>query len=253
MILLIRGLYTSATGMLSELTRNDVTANNLANVNTAGFKKDTATFLAFPEMLLQKINYNANNSSGPKVGYLGTGSIVDEVVTIHDPGQLKQTDNLFDMALEGNNFFTIETPGGNRYTKNGSFQIDGNGYLVTSEGNNVLGQNGRIQILGKNLSVNQNGQVSVDGNYVDTLRLTSFANLRTDLKKIGASLFTGNAPQPQTPGRVMQGFLESSNVNAVNEMVDLITIMRAYEANQKAVSAHDSTLDKAVNQVGSLR
>lgn len=250
---MIRGLYISASGMMSELTRNDVSANNLANVNTSGFKKDTATFRAFPELLMKRINDVADRGQSPKIGNLGGGSIVDEIATLYDTGQLKSADNPFDLALEGNNYFTIKTPSGNMYTKNGSFQLDGNGYLVTSEGNFVLGQKGRIQVTGKSFAVSQSGQVSVDGNYVDTLQLASFANQRTDLKKVGDSLFSSNAALPQAQGRVLQNFIEGSNVNAVNEMVDLITIMRSYEANQKAIQAHDSTLDKAVNQVGSLK
>lgn len=250
---MIRGLYISSSGMLAELARNDVVANNLANVNTAGFKKDVATFRAFPELLMKRLNDSTDSGNPQVIGNLGAGAIVDEVVTLHDPGQLKQTENAFDIALEGNNYFTIETPNGNMFTQNGSFGLDGNGYLVTAGGNYVLGQNGRIRVTGKDFTVSQTGQITVDGNVLDNLRIASFTNARTDLKKVGDSLYTGNAPQPQAPGRVLQGYLENSNVNAVNEMVDMITIMRAYEANQKAIQAHDSTLDKAVNQVGSIK
>lgn len=250
---MIRGLYTSASGMLAESLRNDVVANNLANVNSAGYKKDTAAFKSFPEVLMQRLRDKADNGNNPAIGKLGFGAIVDEVATIYTPGQLKQTENPFDVALEGDNYFTVETPNGNMYTKNGSFGLDGNGYLVTAQGNYVLGQKGRIKVVGQNFNVSQNGQVSVDGLNVDSLRISSFGNPRTELKKVGDNLFTGNTPLPQVQGRVLQGYLESSNVNAVNEMVDLITIMRSYEANQKAIQAHDSTLDKAVNTVGSLR
>lgn len=250
---MIRGLYISSSGMLAEMARNDVVANNLANVNTAGFKKDVATFRAFPELLMKRLNDTTDHANQPVIGNLGAGAIVDEVATLYDPGQLRQTENSFDIALEGNNFFTIETPNGNMYSKNGSFGLDSNGYLVNAGGNYVLGQKGRIMVTGKDFTISQTGQITVDGNVVDNLRIASFNNVRTDLKKVGDSLFSGNAPQPQAPGRVLQGYLENSNVNAVNEMVDMITIMRAYEANQKAIQAHDSTLDKAVNQVGSLR
>lgn len=244
---MIRGLYTSASGMLAELARNDVAANNLANANTSGYKKDATIIRAFPEMLLERIEKpeNPGQAGYETIGKLGTGVLVDEVITIHEQGQIKESSNPFDMALTGNGYFTVETPAGERYTRNGSFTLDGDGYLVTSEGHFVLGQGGRIQLDGSDVTVDKQGNITVNGNLVDTLRIVSFADTG-QLTKEGNSLFNGGQALQGFNGQVLQKAIETSNVNPINEMVDLITIMRAYEANQKMIQAHDQTLGKAI-------
>lgn len=249
---MIRGLYIAATGMLAEQTRADITANNLANLNTGGYKKDVAVFRSFPELLVQRINDPQDGGARPVLGSLSGGAVVDEVLTSFAPGVLKETGQPLDLALEGGNFFVLQTPAGLRYTRNGAFTLDGEGYIVNSDGYRLLGENGPIQVRGQKIEVNRDGTVVVDGQPVDRLLLVSFANPR-DLQKAGNNLFIGVNPQPAVAGRVLQGYLEGSNVNAITEMIDMITIMRAYEANQRMIQAQDSILDKAVNQVGSLR
>ncbi|ADG83714.1 flagellar basal-body rod protein FlgF [Thermincola potens] len=251
---MIRGLYTSAAGMLAESARNDVAANNLANVNTTGYKKDAAVFKSFPEMLIQRMEKPDNPAQlkPEKVGWLGTGVIVDEVITIHTQGQLKETTNPLDMAISGDGYFVIQTPAGERYTRNGAFTLDSEGYLVTSEGNYVLGQRGRIRIGNNDIVVDKQGNISANGQVIDTLRIVSF-NDPNRLVKQGDSLFAGGQPVAGFNGQIMQKALETSNVNPVQEMVDLITIMRAYEANQKMIQAHDQTLGQAINDVARFK
>jgi len=254
---LIRGLYTSASGMLAESVRSDVTSNNLANVNTTGYKKDTTVMASFPEMLVLRLNDRRQGEvQPPKVGTLGTGVLVDETVTSHTQGQLKESSSAFDLAIAGDGYFTVETPGGEMYTRNGNFTLDGEGYLVTNRGYYVLGQAGRIRIEGAGpnggFAVDGAGNVTVDGGVVDTLQLVSFAD-QSQLVKTGDTLFAAAEQGTQANGRVMQKYLETSNVNAITEMVDLITIMRAYEANQKAVQAHDKTLEQVINDVGRVK
>lgn len=253
---MIRGLYTSASGMLTESARSDVASNNLANVNTTGYKKDTTIMASFPEMLVMRMNDQKKGElQVPVVGTLGTGVLLDEVVTSYAQGALKESSSSFDLAIAGDGYFAVETPNGEAYTRNGSFTLDSEGYLVTNEGNYVLGQAGRIAVEGATdggFAVDGEGNVTVNGETVDTLRLVSFAD-QAQLTKVGDSLFIAAEQGTPAGGRVMQKFLETSNVNPITEMVDLITIMRAYEANQKAVQAHDKTLEQVINDVGRVR
>ncbi|MBN1899566.1 MAG: flagellar basal-body rod protein FlgF [Spirochaetes bacterium] len=273
---MIRGLYTGASGMLSQSLRMDAVSNNLANVDKTGYKKDITIFKAFPEMLLRRINDDGvtkfplgSYDKMPIVGRLGTGVEVNELYTDHNQGSLKQTDNPFDLAIEGKGFFTIETERGLRYTRNGSFILDKDNYVVTKDGYKVLGENGYIQVQGNNFKVNDNGDiivnldlynrqlVSVNENdwagstVLDRFRIVSFRELR-ELKKEGNSFYyeTEFSGPPRTPAqmpKLRQGFLEHSNVNIVQEMVEMIEVQRAYEANSKSVTTHDAALGKLIN------
>ncbi|MDF2570311.1 MAG: flgG 2 [Sporomusa sp.] len=245
---MIRGVYTAASGMLAETTRTDTIANNLANGNTTGYKKDIAISKDFANILIQRINDGQNPAT---VGRLGLGSIIDEIATIQTTGIMRPTGNTLDFAVDGKGFFAVETPAGVRFTRNGSFSRNVQGELVTSEGYQVLGQNGAIRIPEGQVSVEKTGRVTVDGVDAGQLRLVEFADDR-QLVKEGASLFRApNNGRPAT-GKVEQGMLEQSNVNIVSEMVNLISGYRAYEVNAKTVQAHDQLLDKAVNEVGKV-
>lgn len=264
---MIRGLYTSASGMMAEMVRNDVTSNNLANVNTTGYKKDTAVFRAFPEMLIHRVNDSkaGETNPAPVIGSLGTGAIVDEIFTSHEQGPLKESTNPFDMAIMGDGYFTVQNPNGTYYTRNGSFTVDSQGYLVNSNGDYLLGQTGPIQLTdADNTSIDESGNVivktrTVDQNnnptetdtVVDTIRLVTMPDPNA-ARKIGDSLFETDQVQPGNQVRVKQKFLEASNVNVVNEMVNMITVMRAYEANQKVITAHDQTLGQAI-EIGRVK
>jgi flagellar basal-body rod protein FlgF len=247
---MIRGLYTSASGMLAELTRNDVSANNLANINTAGYRKNVAVFKSFPEMLLQRMNDPGTvGGKPPVIGNVGTGVIVDDILTSYNLGQLKETSSPFDLALGGEGVFTVQTPNGERYTRNGSFTIDKDKNLITSEGYLVLGEKGPIKVTGKDFVIESDGNINIDGKIIDKIKIVDFADKKS-LVKEGDNLFQGQQAVTAETNQLMQGFLEIANVNPITEMVDMITILRAYEANQKAVQAHDTLLGKAVNDVG---
>jgi flagellar basal-body rod protein FlgG len=247
---MIRGLYTAASGMLAEAQRTDVISNNLANANTAGFKKDMTITKDFASMLISRVN---DGPESPTIGSMGVGVMVDEVATDYSTGTIRTTGNDFDLAIEGRGFFAVETPQGKRYTRNGSFAKSAKGELVTSDGYRVLGQNGPIIINGGKMEVSTDGRVLVDNNEVGKLEITEFANEKA-LKKEGASLFlepTGQQGQVATGG-VRQGALEMANVNVIGEMVNLISNYRAYEINGKVIQSHDSLMGKAVNDVGKL-
>ncbi|MDK2878686.1 MAG: flagellar basal-body rod protein FlgF [Thermoanaerobacteraceae bacterium] len=255
---MIRGLYTAASGLVAEMARTDVISNNLANVNTSGFKKDRAIFRAFPEMNIHRIGDPAVLSPKDKIdpkpfiGVLGTGSMLDEINTNFSQGSIKNTSNPLDLALTGEGFFEVQTPGGVRYTRDGSFTRNQQGYLVTGDGHYVMGLNGPIQLPdGKDISINRRGEVFSDGSFVDRLLVAAFADQRQLLKE-GDNLYVSNQQPLPSNSEVIQGALEGSNVNPISEMVDLITAFRAYEASQRVVKANDDTLGKAVNDIARL-
>ncbi len=263
-----RGLYTAAAGMMTQENRTGVIANNLANVNTTGYKRDRALDAEFRPMLIRRINddlpIKVTDFKGfsldrrpPAVGTLGLGSYTDEIAVDHAPGHFMTTGNPLDLAISGNGFFVIDTPQGLRYTRNGNFYRTQTGDLVTSDGQAVLSREGRpinIPERAETIMVTAEGGIYADRVQVGTLGFVEFGDDSRALLKQGNSLFVpqeGAEPQPAT-GAIQQGVLERSNANVVNEMVDLITNYRIYEANSKAVTTQDTMLDHSVNEVGRL-
>jgi flagellar basal-body rod protein FlgG len=277
---MLRGLYTGASGMQAQIHKMDALANNLANVDTTGYKKDTSIQKAFPQMLIRRMNDEVYKfpfgsvDSTPVVGKLGSGVELNEIYTEFTQGALKETGNPFDNALDGQGFFTIATPNGERYTRNGTFLVDNNGLLVTKEGLPVQGENGNIYLKKNNFVIDKQGRIFQNSDFaddpqrlvsmkendwanleqVDTLKIVDFTRSRY-LKKQGSSLWTATnesgAPKGVDLGsstKVIQSFLEKANVNPVTEMVNMITVNRAYEANQKVISTHDQMTDKLINQ-----
>lgn len=243
---MLRGLYTAASGLLASQKRNDVVANNLANVNTAGFKKEETVAKSFKETLIEKINYEKAMEPGVPVGKLGKGVMIDEISTDYSAGDIVNTDNPLDIALVGSGYLTVidNETGREFYTRDGSLTINAQGQLITQSGHQVIGTNGPIDVTGNLIEITEGGQVIIDGNNVGTLQIVDITNV----KKYGHNLFTGEDPSPAR-AQIKQGFLESSNVNAVEEMVKMISVMRSYETNQKVVQAYDNTLEKA-NEIG---
>ena len=246
---MIKGIYTAASGMMAETWRTDTIANNLANVSTAGFKRDVTVTKDFHDLVVQRIS---DGQGQPVIGRMGAGVLVDQNYTVQAAGSVRATDNALDLAIEGRGFFAVQTPAGIRYTRNGAFVENRDGELVTQDGYQVLGRNGPVQVQGNSVVVTPEGRVLIDGEERDQIRVVAFADERL-MAKEGNSLFTsgGQVERPAT-GTVRQGFLEMSNVNPVAEMVNLIASYRAYELNAKVVQTHDELLDKAVNEVAKV-
>lgn len=281
---MVRGIYTGASGMIAQLDNINTIANNLANINTTSYKRETALFKAFPEMLARRINDNGivtfplgSYDKAPIVGKFGTGVEVNEIQTIFEQGSLKQTENPFDLAIEGEGFFVVETPEGLKLTRNGSFKISNDNYLVTKEGFKVLGENGYIRIKIGNFKVDKQGNILVDPNHDPSILDEFVSTDRSDikdqeivdrmmivnvdfpryLKKEGHSYYTTTELSGEFKildgekrPKVHQGFLETSNVNPIVEMVKMISAERTYEANSKTIQTHDSLLGRSVNEVG---
>ena len=225
-----RGLYIAASGMLAEQVRQDQIANDLANAATPGYKADRTSQAGFGELLL------ANSATGAVVGPQGTAVQVSAVETDFSPKPAKDTGEPLDFAIVGEGFFAVQTANGTRYTRNGQFQADAQGRLVTSQGDPVLGRGGRT------LAVGADGRVDPRGLEVVTLR-----NPRKDGDNLVAGTAAGAAP-----GQVRAGALESSGADAARSMVDMIASMRALEAGQKVIQTIDETLGKAATQVGAV-
>ena len=255
---MVRGLYTAASGALVAQAQTDVIANNLANVNTSGFKRTLLQVQSGPEMGLYRnetipSSTVGGTSSNAFVGALGMGAQVLDTPAVFEQGTLAQTGNPLDVAIQGNAFFAIQTPQGVRYTRDGQFSEDPTGRLVTMDGDLVLGNNGPVQLQqnGK-VQIGQNGQITQNGQAVDTIALVQFGNL-TQLRPEGDNRFVAsNAALPAratTGSTIHQGFLEKSNANVVRSMVDLITAQRWFEANTKVMQTQDQANAWAIETV----
>jgi len=246
---MLKGLYTAASGMLAQVTKMDVITNNLANASSTGYKRDIASFnlslAAFQQPPgIQLVSQSLSNSPVLSIKYN----------TDFSAGSLQKTDNPLELALEGSGFWVVQTPNGTKYTRNGTFSLDSQGQLVTSNGFLVLGKKGGpISLKGEKIEINTLGEVFVDGQFVDALRIADFSPPNV-LKKEGNGLFAVIDPtvqeNPATGAQVRQGFLENSNVSPVALMAELIETMRGYETYQKAIHLFDETLGKMNNEVG---
>ena len=259
---MIRALWTAASGMQSQQKNLDVVANNLANVNTAGFKKSRADFQDLMYQNLKTSGAPSTNATQVPTGIqIGLGSRLAAVTKIFTPGDFTQTGNELDMAVEGDGFYQIQLPdGGTGYSRSGSFKKDSTGRVVTSDGYPLLPA---ISIPSNATKVNigNDGTVSVmqagqnTPTQVGNIQLASFSN-PSGLSAQGKNLFlptdASGAATTGTPGQtglgtIAQGFLEMSNVSVMEEMVSMIVGQRAYEINSKAVQASDEMLQTANN------
>jgi flagellar basal-body rod protein FlgG len=241
------GLYTAYSGLRATADVLEILANNLANINTTGFKSDET----FQKMYNRAV---AENGAGPLEDAINNSASIGGTISNFEPGVLKTTGRSLDVSIEGKGFLTIQGPSGLYYTRNGSLHLNSEGGLVNSEGLPVMGENGPIQLPPGPISISVTGDIEVDGKGVDTLRVVDFNN-RAALEKTGNSLFRSRGPEPvvMDPSQrsIRQGTLEQSNVNAVKEMVQMINVMRQFEALQKTIFTMMNNInDRAINQVG---
>lgn len=249
---MIKGLYTAASAMNVNMKKMDVTSNNLANVNSTGFKKTGSVQNSFSEMLISRFD----NKGKQELGSLGGGVEIEENYTDHSAGNLNHTDNKLDLAIKGRGFFTLQTPEGVRYSRNGNFSLNNQNQIVNSQGHLLLNQNGEpIQTIpGRDISIDKDGQINLGELEGDQINVVDFDDYR-NLTKIGDNLYQsadGIEGNQVEDSKVLQGYLEGSNVNIVQEMANMIETTRAYETNQKIIQTIDNSLDKAVNEVGRL-
>lgn len=295
---MLRGLYTAAAGMISEQRRHDTITNNIANINSPGFKQGNALSRSFPEMLISTIRGGQGASTAP-LGRMSLGVFSEESISIHAQGDLQETQNPFDFALvskiqvpgmtfdasgkfvsaDGERTFqpqalftVLNADGEQRYSLNGKFTVDTAGQLVNANGNLVLGRDGQPLLLidgaGQpihSFKVTDKGEF-LDGNGLPLLGPTgqpvglmlSRAENPNLLLREGNGLLRINPGDEATISQVAvgdqvevrQGFIERSNVDSAQSMVDMMSALRAYEANQKVIQSYDKSMEKAANEVG---
>ena len=257
---MLRSLYTGWTGMYTEQKRLDVISNNMANATTVGYKKEGVTNQSFDESLTIKIRDESANWQKEKIGHMPLGVKIGEVYTEYTQGSLRETNNTYDLALDGAGFFVVRVTdrAGNDHeslTRAGSFHITRDGYIVDVDGNHLQSEAGDLQVSvdAGQVVIDTDGAVYEDGVLVDQLILKDYENYDY-LKKFGDTYYreVPGATEKDVTGVVRQGYTEQSNVNVVSEMVSLINITRAYEANQKVIKSVDSVMELAVSSVGKV-
>lgn len=266
---MVKGLYTAYTGMVEEQRRMDVMTNNLANVNTTGYKKEGTVNQSFEDQLAIKIKDTSEAFKSRGIGIVNMGDKVGETYRDFSQGSFQVTDNPLDIALDGDGFFAVEFTDKQgrtsvKYTRDGAFTMDREGYIRTKDGDYVLNANGARNGAGGQgnyvrVDPNQEIRIEADGNiYQNNVLAARIGTVDFEdynyLHKYGENMFdlvAGGTARDAT-ARIEQGCLEMSNVNIVTEMVEMITITRAYEANQKIIQTIDGTIDKAVNTVGQV-
>jgi flagellar basal-body rod protein FlgG len=236
-----RSLYIMASGMLTELARQDRIANDLANASTPGYKRTVATQHAFGEILLE------SRRTGAAVGASGLGVNPAGLRVDLSQGSLLMTDEPLDVALDGEGFFSVATANGVRYTRDGQFRVDAGGRLVTSAGDAVLGKSGSPITVGGGQApeIAADGTVTAGGKVVGTIAVSTLANAA----KIDGGLFTG-APGAASGTAVRQGYLEEANATAAETMVEMIESLRAFEADQRVLHAIDESLQRGISAGG---
>ncbi len=262
---MLKGLYTAYSGMVNEQNRMDVLTNNLANSATTGYKTVGSTSQTFDTVLTYRIKdeedgyYNDVN-----IGRAMPGVKIGETYTDYSQGSFRETGNTFDMAISGTGFFTVEytARSGEKstvYTRDGSFTLTKDGMLVTKDGDYVMGEgpNGQLQRIQldptQETFIDTSGRITQNGQAVGQLKITDFEDYNY-LKQFGENFYlpAEGAEVIGTDATVQSGYLEMSNVQVVREMVELISVTRQYEANQKIIQAYDSALDISVNRIGRL-
>ena len=241
------GLYSTYSGLRANADMLEVLSNNLANLNTTGYKADESFFRLYNRAVTE-------SQRAPLDRAINDSAVVQGSYTSFVAGPVTTTGRDLDVALEGVGFFVVETPAGTRYTRNGNFHVSSDRHLVTSEGYPVLGRRKPIELPIGKVDISQSGEIHVNGAPVDALKIVAFDDNRA-LQKVGNSLFqlgqSGVSEKETKDVAVRQGSLEQSNVNPVQQMIMIINMMRQFEGLQKAMSTVMNTVnDRSVNQVG---
>ena len=258
---MVRSLYTAYTGMRNEEKRLDVISNNMANSNTNAYKAEGSTARAFSEVYGVKINDDTEANAQRGIGKMSLGVRIGETYRNWQTGSFRETGNTYDFALSGDGFFTISMTDKSgqehiRYTRDGSFISTADGYLVTKDGDYVLDDSGEPIQMPTDQGVpvvDEDGNLTVNGEQIAKIGIVDFEDYDY-LEKYGENLYDAvdGATQKKSTAGILQGVIETSNGSIVDEMVNMISVTRAYETNQKMIQTVDNMLDKAVNTVGRL-
>lgn len=259
---MLRGLYTAHTGLRNEQNRMDILTNNLANASTVGFKKEGATSQTFRDVLAVKIKDSSVGLGTTQfIGHNRLGVKIGENYTDYTQGSFRITDNTYDLGLSGSGFFALEYTDSagetsTKYTRAGDFTLTQDGYLVNKDGMYVLDtQNRRIQVNTLvETTIDETGRIYQQDREVAQIQVADFEDYDY-LKKFGDTFFqpVEGATRIDGTAKVESGVLEMSNMSVITEMVNMISVTRAYESNQKIVQTYDESLEIAVNQLGKVQ
>lgn len=262
---MVRGLYQNASSMMYLLDKLDAVAHNIANTDTSGYKRKSVFFrqLIDAQQALEKnaVQLRLDDENGRVQGYAkdhccrpwGKDFQFDgdiSTYTDYSAGNIKETGNPLDVALAGDGFFGVQTPDGVGYTRDGQFKIDANGVLVNADGYPIMGEAGPITVSGSKVDISETGEIAVDGTVVNRLMIRTFD--AANLSRIRDALYRPdeNTPGTEANARVEQGYLETSNVNAVREMVEMIQVNRHYEANSRVMTTIDRSIERLLGTLG---
>ena len=252
----MRGLYNAAGSMLVNQVRLENISNNLANINTPGYKRTEVVTSAFPEVLLcrmERLGKSGRATLSP-VGLAAENIAIEETFLVETPGAVLATGRDLDLALQGPGYFAVDTPRGVRYTRDGHLQIDAGGTLVTSSGHPVLGESGPITLLSGKLEIDAEGNIFEEGELIDRLQVFIFTPenaLSKDDQGLFQALEAATPLETEETG-VLQGCLEESNADITRQMTDLVKVRRSYEAAQKIFQTYDRLLSRSANELGKL-
>jgi flagellar basal-body rod protein FlgG len=244
---MLKGIYKAASGMIPRMKQQEITANNIANAGTPGFKKDSV-FLKELDTATKAVMPTRSDWQTP---------MIDQVYTDYSQGSFVRTGNIYDLAIDGQGFFALEGAEGEgiQYSRNGNFAADTEGYLVNSDGLRVLGDGGPIEVGSGLIEINEAGEVMVDSALVGRLQVVDFPDKST-LVKVGSSGFWVDETVEAEPAgeySVRQGFVEQANINVIKEMVGMIIALRNFESGAKAIKSQDESLNALFNLVGNTR
>ncbi len=242
---MLKGLYQSASAMLPRLRQQEAIANNLANASSPGYRKD-AVFTKELSRAQAKHMHRRTDWVQP---------MIDQVYTNFEQGSMDKTDNPLDLALEGDGFFVYETGEGDRiYSRAGDLTIDPQGFLVNPDGQMLQGEGGPINVGSGNISIAESGQVEVDNIPQATIQVVDFDD-KSVLQKVGTGFMIPDGIEPAAAVHfaIRQGYLETANVEIIQEMVNMIISFRNYEADAQAAKAQDDSLEKLMGNVGRAR
>jgi len=245
-----RGIYPALSGGIAYEKMLSIISNNVANINTAGFKADRPVFkLEIPPYIPEVDDLTGTSSATIPYGDKFYTEI-EALFTDFDPGVFKETGNVLDLAIEGDGFFVIQTPEGPRYTRSGTFTLNSSSMLTTSEGYLVMGENGPIVLEHGRITIDSEGRISVNGSEVNKIRIVDF-DRPYNLVKDRGNMFIGSGEKGAVGYKIHQGTIELSNVNPVKEMASMIEVLRGYESYQKVMAAMDENSARA-NEVGRM-
>ncbi len=263
---MIRGIYTAASGLITQEAKMDVITNNMSNAGTTGFKADTLHIKKFDDVLIQSYDrIKGPNSPKTTLGALSLGSRIDDTSTSFEQGSMDDTGKKTDFALDGRGFFTVQRDDGtttqNYYTRNGHFHANSNGLLVNDSGDFVIDTNGnKINVGDNDFTSDASGNLTIK-NTQGTVKLAvvdfntnqPVVEAYKNLIKDGDNLYRTNETPQASNANVRQNNLEKSNINVISQMIDMMNVMRTFESNQKVLQAIDESLGRTVNDVGSLK